>query len=351
MRCSKLLATAIVVLALPAMARAAVTVFQDPTNTGTPGAPAVIVPINGGSVALNLFYQTGTNPSPSNACLSGTGERWWLVGPRLTTGPSVVLGAFTPNPGSDIVWATTGGTIWRGNGGIPTTGELGIHRIGTLLVSATGAGSVVVAGNLYVTAALAAANVTTGRPEDTLAVTGVGCTPGTDPDGDGICDPIDNCPTIANVDQSDTDSDGVGQLCDNCTNVANARVAAGFLTTNTWATLTGGQRDDDHDGFGNVCDGDFPGTTGGNVGPADTAQYKASLTKARTGDTCGTLGTVPCAIFDLNLTHNTDGVTNIGPADTARFKQLLSVPAGPKCAACTGSGTLACQAGATGSCL
>ena len=32
------------------------------------------------------------------------------------------------------------------------------------------------------------------------------CQPGTDPDGDGICDPSDNCSTVANADQADADS-------------------------------------------------------------------------------------------------------------------------------------------------
>lgn len=35
-------------------------------------------------------------------------------------------------------------------------------------------------------------------------------------DGDGFCDPDDNCPAVSNSDQADEDGDGVGDLCDNC---------------------------------------------------------------------------------------------------------------------------------------
>ncbi|TNF25705.1 MAG: hypothetical protein EP329_22620 [Deltaproteobacteria bacterium] len=35
-----------------------------------------------------------------------------------------------------------------------------------------------------------------------------------DLDGDGVDDSVDNCPTVANADQTDTDLDGVGDLCD-----------------------------------------------------------------------------------------------------------------------------------------
>jgi hypothetical protein len=162
-----------------------------------------------------------------------------------------------------------------------------------------------------------------------------------DADGDGVCDDIDNCPTVANTDQADSDADAVGNVCDNCTAIANPRVAANFLSTNQWATLTGGQRDDDHDGFGNKCDGHFPGVSGVLVGAGDLTQFRASNGKNRTGDTCGTTGTRPCAIFDLD-----EGGILIAPADLAQFRALNGKAPGPKCTACP----QACTAGTAGTC-
>jgi hypothetical protein len=169
------------------------------------------------------------------------------------------------------------------------------------------------------------------------------CAP-TDADGDGIPDAADNCPTVVNPDQPDADADGVGDACDNCVDIANPRVtpdAATFLAANPWATLTGGQRDDDHDGFGNKCDADFTPAAGALVGSGDLAQFRASSGKNRTGDTCGTSGSLPCAIFDLD-----EASTLIGSGDLAQFRLLSGKAAGPKCPTCP----LACAAGTAGSC-
>lgn len=58
-----------------------------------------------------------------------------------------------------------------------------------------------------------------------------------DPDGDGLTDDLDNCPSTSNEGQQDSDGDGVGNTCDNCPFVANTA-----------------QGDHDGDGLGDVCD-------------------------------------------------------------------------------------------------
>src|SRR6185369_13593204 len=46
-----------------------------------------------------------------------------------------------------------------------------------------------------------------------------------DTDLDGVCDDVDNCPTVANADQSDLDGDGQGDACDDTDAVLDLRRA------------------------------------------------------------------------------------------------------------------------------
>ncbi|RME44164.1 MAG: hypothetical protein D6795_18350, partial [Deltaproteobacteria bacterium] len=78
-----------------------------------------------------------------------------------------------------------------------------------------------------------------------------------DGDRDGVPNGRDNCPAIANADQSDRDGDGRGDRCDNCP-----------------TTLNPDQEDRDGDGIGVACDDEEPfvlSGTLGEAGPADLA--------------------------------------------------------------------------------
>ena len=59
--------------------------------------------------------------------------------------------------------------------------------------------------------------------------------PNVDSDNDGVLDEVDNCPAIANPDQSDVDADKIGDACAEC--------------------IDGGDIDADHDGIPDGCDG------------------------------------------------------------------------------------------------
>ncbi|GEM_PF-6598802 len=81
-----------------------------------------------------------------------------------------------------------------------------------------------------------------------------------DGDGDEVQDGIDNCPAVANTNQSDSDGDAIGNACDNCANDSNPD-----------------QLDTDSDGLGNVCDVDDDGD--GVEDAADCAPLDASVSE------------------------------------------------------------------------
>jgi hypothetical protein len=84
-----------------------------------------------------------------------------------------------------------------------------------------------------------------------------------DKDNDGLPDAQDNCPEIANADQTDTDGDSVGNKCDNCLQVANSD-----------------QLDTNGDGIGDACDKD-------NDGILDTQDNCPEIANADQADTDG----------------------------------------------------------------
>ncbi len=78
-----------------------------------------------------------------------------------------------------------------------------------------------------------------------------------DADGDGSCEPGDNCPGVPNSGQGDADGDGAGDTCDPCPDDAENDIdgdGACRPMDNCPRTANAGQSDIDGDGRGDACD-------------------------------------------------------------------------------------------------
>jgi beta propeller repeat protein len=102
-----------------------------------------------------------------------------------------------------------------------------------------------------------------------------------DTDGDGVLDPDDNCPSVANANQENADSDSYGDACDPCpVNVENDQDGDGVCenTDNCPLDLNPGQEDLDQDTLGDACDSDVDGD--GIVPPQDCNDLDAGIPTA-----------------------------------------------------------------------
>jgi hypothetical protein len=161
-----------------------------------------------------------------------------------------------------------------------------------------------------------------------------------DTDGDGVLDVSDNCPTIANLDQSDQDGDGLGNACDPCPldagNDGDADGVCGNLD-NCPGSANSDQIDRDADGDGDACDPcplDGANDADGDAvcGDVDNCPTAANPDQSDSdgdgaGDACDTTGPDLLGAWRSMVTYNsgktvkgTLRVSNVGDRATVAFR-------------------------------
>jgi len=148
-----------------------------------------------------------------------------------------------------------------------------------------------------------------------------------DSDGDGIIDPMDNCPGIANPDQANADFDSFGNDCDECTDLDQDGFGDPGFPLNTCASdncpedWNADQGDLDQDGVGNECDNclftynpDQLDLDSNNIGDACEGCCKGRVGDANgSGDDEPTIADISTMIDAKFITGSCEGVLDCLP--------------------------------------
>ena len=165
-----------------------------------------------------------------------------------------------------------------------------------------------------------------------------GADPANDVDGDGVCGNLDNCPVVANPDQADFDQNGVGDACDTCEgdplgDADGDGICGGIdncpFAANAGQQDNGGVDSTTPDGVGNACQcGDV--SQDGIVDAGDIVAYRTYLS-GNTSD--------PAVLAKCKVGAGSPGCSIVDAAVLARALQpggALAPGIGQLCTAATG---------------
>ena len=147
------------------------------------------------------------------------------------------------------------------------------------------------------------------------------CAPGLDPDLDGACDGVDNCPAVFNPGQEDVDGDGTGDVCDVCPASSTIDVdpdGDGVCADNCPAIWNPAQEDGDQDGVGDVCDACLDDGAGGVCAPLGSAFDVQIESDADDSEETVETGDVTLTSSDLDMALNAGELVEVG----MRFRDL-----------------------------
>ncbi len=281
----------------PGGATGAVRIYDPATSTWSAGTPAptsrLVAGVARGSDG-RLYVVEGKAGGTGSGAISARVDIYDPVGDTWTIGAAAPVAlanyglAVTEDRGSLVV---VGGSLGASTFGAPYRGDVLVYAVATdrwgTLPSLPNTRANVAAGvSGGVLSVMGGYNGTLQGEHLTMAI---------DADDDGVANPVDNCPFLANAAQADGDADFLGDACDAIDDLDVDGDTVDNATDNCPFVANLDQADADADGLGDACDGsdglDADGDTVDNLD--DNCPFVANLDQADAdadglGDVCDT---------------------------------------------------------------